>query len=122
SATKAPTSRDNCSPSMAACRDCEADMTKLSFPKANYDAGVRDFGNGCLAYLQPDGGWGLSNAGLVTDSGEALLVDTLFDLSHTRAMLDDFARASPAKIRTVFNTHHNGDHWYGNELIEGAEV
>ena len=37
-------------------------------------------------------------------------------------MLDDFARATPAKIRTVFNTHHNGDHWYGNELIEGAEV
>jgi glyoxylase-like metal-dependent hydrolase (beta-lactamase superfamily II) len=94
----------------------------LKFPKANYDAGVRDFGNGCFAYLQPDGGWGLSNAGLVVDSGEALLVDTLFDLQHTRAMLDDFARATPAKIRTVFNTHHNGDHWYGNELIEGAEV
>jgi cyclase len=97
-------------------------MTKLSFPKANYEAGVRDLGQGCFAYLQPDGGWGLSNAGLVADSGEALLVDTLFDLPHTRAMLDDFARATPAKIRTVFNTHHNGDHWYGNELIEGAEV
>jgi cyclase len=94
----------------------------LTFPKANYEAGIRDFGNGCFAYLQPDGGWGLSNAGLVADSGEALLVDTLFDLPHTRAMLDDFARATPAKIRTVFNTHHNGDHWYGNELIEGAEV
>ncbi|HTW36540.1 MAG TPA: MBL fold metallo-hydrolase [Rhizomicrobium sp.] len=94
----------------------------LNFPKANYDAGVRDFGNGCFAYLQPDGGWGLSNAGLVTDSGEALLVDTLFDLPHTRAMLDDFARTTPAKIRTVFNTHHNGDHWYGNELIPDAQV
>lgn len=93
-----------------------------TFPKANYEAGVRDLGQGCFAYLQPDGGWGLSNAGLVADSGEALLVDTLFDLPHTRAMLDDFARATPAKIRTVFNTHHNGDHWYGNELIEGAEV
>jgi cyclase len=94
----------------------------LTFPKANYEAGVRDFGNGCFAYLQPDGGWGLSNTGLVVDGGEALLVDTLFDLPHTRAMLDSFARATPAKIRTVFNTHHNGDHWYGNELIEGAEI
>jgi glyoxylase-like metal-dependent hydrolase (beta-lactamase superfamily II) len=94
----------------------------LTFPKANYEAGVRDFGNGCFAYLQPDGGWGLSNTGLVADGGEALLVDTLFDLPHTRVMLDSFARATPAKIRTVFNTHHNGDHWYGNELIEGAEV
>lgn len=97
-------------------------MSTLSFPKANYAAGTRDFGNGCFAYLQPDGGWGLSNAGLVTDRGEALLVDTLFDLPHTRAMLESFARASPAKIRTVFNTHHNGDHWYGNELVQDAEI
>jgi len=94
----------------------------LTFPKSDYDAGVRDLGQGCFAYLQPDGGWGLSNTGLVTDSGEALLVDTLFDLPHTRAMLDGFAKATPAKIRTVFNTHHNGDHWYGNELIPDAEV
>jgi len=94
----------------------------LAFPKSNYDAGVRDLGQGCYAYLQPDGGWGLSNTGLVTDSGEALLVDTLFDLPHTRQMLDGFSRATSAKIRTVFNTHHNGDHWYGNELIPDAEV
>jgi len=97
-------------------------VATLTFPKSNYEAGVREFGNGCFAYLQPDGGWGLSNAGLVADSGEALLVDTLFDLPHTRLMLDEFARATPAKIRTVFNTHHNGDHWYGNELVEGAEI
>jgi len=97
-------------------------MATLSFPKSSYGAGVRDLGQGCFAYLQPDGGWGLSNAGLVTDSGEALLVDTLFDLPHTRQMLEDFARATPAQIRTVFNTHHNGDHWYGNELVTGAEI
>ena len=97
-------------------------MTTVTFPKSHYEAGVRDLGNGCFAYLQPDGGWGLSNAGYVTDGGEAFLVDTLFDLPHTRLMLDEFARASTARIRTVFNTHHNGDHWYGNELVEGAEI
>ncbi|HEV2561521.1 MAG TPA: MBL fold metallo-hydrolase [Rhizomicrobium sp.] len=94
----------------------------LSFPKANYQAGVRDFGNGCFAYLQPDGGWGLSNSGLVSDGGDALLIDTLFDFPHTRAMLDGFARATDAKIRTVVNTHHNGDHCFGNALVEGAEI
>jgi len=94
----------------------------LSFPKANYQAGVRDFGNGCFAYLQPDGGWGLSNSGLVSDSGEALLIDTLFDFPHTRAMLNGLARATDAKIRTVVNTHHNGDHCFGNALVEGAEI
>lgn len=94
----------------------------LSFPKANYEAGVRDFGTGCFAYLQPDGGWGLSNAGLVESQGEALLIDTLFDFPHTRAMLDGFARATDARIATVFNTHQNGDHWFGNALVEGAEI
>ncbi|MGH6872504.1 MAG: MBL fold metallo-hydrolase [Rhizomicrobium sp.] len=94
----------------------------LSFPKARYSAGVAGFGNGSFAYLQPDGGWGLSNSGLVTSDGEALLIDTMFDYAHTRAMLEGFARASPAKIRTLFNTHHNGDHCYGNALVEGAEI
>ena len=88
----------------------------------SYAHGLRDFGNGSYAWLQPDGGWGLSNSGLVADSGEALLIDTMFDYAHTRAMLDGFARASDAKIRTVFNTHHNGDHCYGNALVEDAEI
>jgi len=94
----------------------------LPFPKARYEAGVAGLGRGSFAYMQPDGGWGLSNAGLVPDGGEALLVDTLFDFPHTRAMLDAFARTTPAKIRTLVNTHHNGDHCYGNALVDGAEI
>lgn len=90
--------------------------------RAPYTHGLRDLGNGAFAWMQPDGGWGLSNAGLVTDGGEALLIDTLFDFPHTREMLDGFSRASDARIRTVFNTHHNGDHCYGNALVEGAEI
>lgn len=90
----------------------------------NDAAGLRDLGNGIWAYLQPDGTWGLSNAGLITDGGESLLVDTLFDLPRTRAMLDAMRRAAPAaaRIGTVVNTHHNGDHCFGNELVEGAEI
>ena len=97
-------------------------MSRLDFPKARYEAGIQDLGNGCFAYLQPDGGWGLSNSGLVTSEGEAFLIDTMFDYAHTRAMLESFRRASPAKIRTLFNTHHNGDHCYGNALVEGAQI
>src|SRR5689334_210991 len=96
--------------------------SSLAFRKASYEPGVRDLGRGCFAYLQPDGGWGFSNSGLITDDGEALLVDTMFDDAHTRAMLDGFAKASAAKIGTLVNTHHNGDHCYGNGLVEGAEI
>ena len=89
---------------------------------AHYAEGLRELGNGSFAWMQPDGGWGLSNSGLVTDDKVALLIDTMFDYAHTRKMLDSFAHASAARIRTVFNTHHNGDHCYGNALVEGAEI
>ena len=85
---------------------------------------LEDLGNGLFAYLQPDGSWGYSNAGLVSDSGESLLVDTLFDLALTSRMLERLRDACPAAehIGTVVNTHANGDHCYGNQLVTGAKV
>jgi cyclase len=89
-----------------------------------FTKGLHDLGNGIYAYLQPDGSWGWSNAGLVTDAGQSLLVDTLFDLSLTREMLGAMRLATPAAktIRTLVNTHSNGDHCNGNQLVEGAEI
>lgn len=89
-----------------------------------YTHGLHDIGDGIYAYLQPDGGWGWSNAGLVAASGEALLVDTLFDLKLTGRMLEAMRAATPAaaRIGTVVNTHANGDHCYGNQLLAGAEI
>ncbi len=89
-----------------------------------YAKGLHDVGNGVFAYLQPDGGWGWSNAGLITAGGESLLVDTLFDLKLTAEMLAEMRRASEAakSIDTVVNTHANGDHCWGNQLVKGAEI
>jgi len=90
-----------------------------------YKRGLADLGNGTFAYLQPDGSWGWSNAGLITDGDQSLLVDTLFDLKLTREMLSAMRDATPRaakRIGTLVNTHHNGDHCFGNELVEGAEI
>ena len=89
-----------------------------------YTKGLHDLGNGIYAYLQPDGSWGLSNAGLITDGGRALLVDTLFDLPLTREMLETMRQATPParSIEVLVNTHSNGDHYFGNQLVEGAEI
>jgi glyoxylase-like metal-dependent hydrolase (beta-lactamase superfamily II) len=79
--------------------------------------------DGCFAYLQPGGGWGWSNAGLIVGDGASLLVDTLFDLRLTAAMLETMepiVRSAP--ITTVVNTHANGDHCYGNQLLAGTEI
>ncbi len=89
-----------------------------------YSKGLEDLGDGLYAWLQPDGSWGYSNAGLVTDGEQSLLIDTLFDLRLTREMLSAMADASPAAatIDTLVNTHANGDHCYGNQLVEGATI
>jgi cyclase len=91
-----------------------------------YTRGAHPIADGVWAYLQPDGGWGLSNAGLVAshDGASSLLVDTLFDLHLTDQMLSALRAATPAahRITTVVNTHANGDHCYGNALIAGAEI
>lgn len=89
-----------------------------------YTRGLHETGDGTFAWLQPDGGWGWSNAGLVVDGDEALLVDTLYDVPLTAAMLDEMRAAVPAAtaISTVVNTHSNGDHCNGNELVAEAEI
>jgi len=89
-----------------------------------YTRGLHDLGDDAWAWLQPDGGWGWSNAGLVVDGDEALLVDTLYDLRLTGDMLDAMRAAVPAaaRIGTLVNTHSNGDHCNGNELVAGAEI
>ena len=94
-------------------------MARWQFTK-----GLHEVGRDVWAYLQPDGSWGWSNAGLIVDGDQTLLVDTLFDLKLTGEMLDEMRRSVPAAahINTLVNTHANGDHCYGNQLVGQAEI
>ena len=89
-----------------------------------YTKGAHEIGDRLFAYTQPDGGWGWSNAGLIVDGDRSLLVDTLFDLHLTAEMLDALRRTTAAaeEIDVLVNTHANGDHCYGNQLVSGARV
>ncbi len=92
---------------------------------SSYSKGLHDLGNGAWAYLQPDGGWGWSNAGLIRDGEEALLVDTLFDERLTAEMLAQMDAATgiaAGDINLLVNTHANGDHTFGNRLVHQAEI
>ncbi len=90
----------------------------------SYTKGLHDLGNSVYAYLQPDGTWGWSNSGFITTGETSLLIDTLFDLRLTQEMLDTMRRSIPAAshIDMLVNTHANGDHCYGNELVGGARI
>jgi cyclase len=88
-----------------------------------YNLGLKEVAEGIFAYLQPDGSWGYSNAGLVVGEGASLLVDTLFDLNLTKKMLASMETVTAANpITAVVNTHANGDHCHGNQLVPGARI
>ncbi len=88
-----------------------------------YAEGLYEIGKGVYAWMVPNGSWGESNAGLINGEHESLLVDTLWDLDCTRTMLDvmhPFTEHTP--LRYVVNTHADGDHFWGNELVASVET
>jgi glyoxylase-like metal-dependent hydrolase (beta-lactamase superfamily II) len=98
-------------------------MSASDASNAAYTKGLHEVGDGCFAWLEPDGSWGWSNAGLVAGDGASILVDTLFDVPLTRNMLEGMSSITATKpITTVFNTHSNGDHWFGNQLLKDREI
>ena len=74
-----------------------------------------------FAAEQSERGLGWSNSGLVT-AGGGLVVDTLYDLALTREMLGLYAEVLPDAPARLVNTHHNGDHCWGNQLFPEAEI
>ncbi len=82
---------------------------------------LREIGNHVFACLQPDRGLGWSNSGLI-NSGGGLVVDTFWDLARTRQMIEQYERVWSGPPRRVANTHHNGDHCWGNQLFADAEI
>jgi cyclase len=74
---------------------------------------------GVHAYVQPDGGWCLNNAGFVSDGGETLLVDTAATERRTLLLRDALLSTGAPLPSTLVNTHHHGDHTYGNSVFAG---
>ena len=74
------------------------------------------------AYVQPDGSWYLNNTGFLVTRGGVISIDTTSTERRTRAYLDAIAGVTPLPVRTLVNTHHHGDHTYGNCLLPGATI
>jgi len=90
-----------------------------------YAKGLLGLGDNIYCYLQPNGGWGWSNAGLIVDGDESLIVDTLFDEDLTMEMLDSMKRAEPKAMNNIVslvNSHSNGDHCNGNGCVKTPEI
>jgi len=82
---------------------------------------LREIARDVYACLQPDRGWGWSNAGFVAGGG-GLMIDTFMDVPRTRRALALYAERAPSPPRRLVNTHHNVDHCWGNQCLRGAEI
>src|SRR5690606_19599994 len=54
--------------------------------------------------------------------GGGLVVDTLYDTKLTQEMIDLYASVHPDPVTRLVNTHHNGDHCWGNQLFTDATI
>ena len=86
-----------------------------------YKQGLHELGDGLCAYLQPDGSWGLSNAGLVSAAGRIAAGRHALRPARTAAMLETMApRLAASPIGAAFNTHGERDHCFGNQMLRPA--
>lgn len=88
-----------------------------------YRHGLADLGDGCFAWLEPPGSWGLANSGVVAGPDDCLIVDTQNDMRLARALREEVGKvAYEGGAATIVNTHSDSDHWSGNCLFDAARI
>ncbi len=83
---------------------------------------VQEVDDGVFAYIQPDGTWWINNTGFLVGRRGVISIDTCATVRRTRAYLDAIRTVTAQPVRTVVNTHHHGDHTFGNFLFAGATI
>jgi glyoxylase-like metal-dependent hydrolase (beta-lactamase superfamily II) len=82
---------------------------------------LQQVSDNCFAVLNEKNRVCDSNSGLINRDG-GVVIDTQSDLSHARQMIELFGKVWRGMPRRVINTHEDGDHVWGNQLFEGAEI
>ncbi len=83
---------------------------------------VHEVSTGVYAYVQPDGTWWINNTGFLTGPQGVISIDSCATHRRTRAYQAAIAAVTHAPVRTVVNTHHHGDHTFGNCLFPAAAI
>ncbi|MGO8956719.1 MAG: MBL fold metallo-hydrolase [Streptosporangiaceae bacterium] len=77
---------------------------------------------GIYAYIQPDGTWWINNTGFLVGPQGVISIDSCATERRTRAYKDAVEAVTTLPVRAVINTHHHGDHSFGNCLFPGAAI
>jgi cyclase len=84
--------------------------------------GLVQLGDGAYAYVQPDGGWWINNAGFLVGRNGVVSIDVCATRRRTESYLEAIRSVTDRPVRTLVNTHHHGDHVFGNALLPHATV
>ncbi len=83
---------------------------------------LQEVSPGVYAYLQPDGTWWINNTGFLVGPQGVISIDSCSTERRTRAYQQAIATVTSAAVRAVVNTHHHGDHTFGNCLFPDAAI
>ncbi|MFI6453294.1 MBL fold metallo-hydrolase [Streptosporangium amethystogenes] len=85
-------------------------------------ARVEEVSDGVYAYLQPDGSWWINNTGFLVGRRGVISVDSCSTERRTLAYREAIRSVTDRPITTLVNTHHHGDHTFGNFVFPEATV
>ncbi|MFP3227817.1 MAG: MBL fold metallo-hydrolase [Caldisphaera sp.] len=74
------------------------------------------------AIIDNDGGWFLSNTGLVDMGSYTLVIDTQYNEKRANDVLNIINDLRLPKPGLIINTHHHGDHTWGNHVINKPAI
>jgi cyclase len=83
---------------------------------------VEEVADGVFAHVQLDGSWGLNNSGFLVGPDAVTVIDTTFTEPRARALREAIAAVTPLPPRTLVNTHHHGDHTWGNVAFRDTTI
>ena len=87
-----------------------------------WEPGVKQLAPNIYAYIQSKATWYWSNAGFIVGNDYVVVVDSLSTVGLTQKLKDEIKKITDKPIRYLINTHHHGDHIYGNHAFAGATI
>lgn len=83
---------------------------------------MKELAPGVFAYVQADGTWFVSNAGLIIGKEDAIVIDSLSNEKRVRVFMEEIAKTTDKPVRLLINTHSHGDHIWTNHFFKEAKV
>jgi len=87
-----------------------------------WESGVKQLAPNIYAYIQAKATWYWNNAGFIVSNDYVVVVDALATVGLTQKFRDEIRKITDKPVRYLINTHHHGDHTYGNHVFAGATI